>query len=44
MIAAFMFGSVTRYSRCHQVAPSTFAASCSSLGHLGQPGQQQQRR
>jgi hypothetical protein len=32
MIAAFMFGIVTRHNRCHQVAPSTCAASCSTSG------------
>ena len=37
MIAAFMFGSVTLYRRCHQVAPSTLAASCSSSGTWARP-------
>ena len=30
MIAARMFGRITFHSRCHQVAPSTFAASIMS--------------
>ena len=42
-MAAFMLGSVTRQSRCQAVAPSIFAASCSSLGHLHEAGQQEQR-
>ena len=37
MIAAFMFGSVTFHSRCHAVAPSTLAASCSSSGTCTSP-------
>ena len=37
MIAAFMFGSVTRHSRCQAVAPSTLAASCSSSGTCTSP-------
>ena len=37
MIAAFMFGSVTRHSRCHHVAPSTLAASCSTSGTCARP-------
>ena len=37
MIAAFMFGSVTLHSRCHAVAPSTLAASCSSSGTCTRP-------
>lgn len=37
MIAAFMFGSVTFHIRCHQVAPSTRAASCSTSGTWARP-------
>ena len=37
MIAAFMFGSVTFHSRCQAVAPSTSAASCSSIGTCTSP-------
>src|SRR3954463_3478141 len=37
MIAAFMFGMVTFTSRCHQVAPSTLAASCSTSGTWARP-------
>ena len=37
MIAAFMFGIVTRHSRCHQVAPSTCAASWSTSGTCARP-------
>src|SRR5829696_9062257 len=37
MIAAFMLGIVTRQSRCHQVAPSTCAASCSTSGTWARP-------
>ena len=37
MIAAFMLGSVTFQSRCHAVAPSTLAASCSSIGTCTSP-------
>src|SRR5690606_29135870 len=31
------FGIVTRRMRCHHVAPSTFAASCSSPGTCARP-------
>src|SRR4028119_1262272 len=37
MIAAFMFGMVTRDIRCHQVAPSTLAASCRTSGTWARP-------
>ena len=37
MIAAFMFGMVTFHIRCHQVAPSTFAASCRTSGTCARP-------
>src|SRR4051794_1670032 len=37
MIAAFMFGMVTLYSRWNQVAPSTCAASCMSSGTWARP-------
>ena len=37
MIAAFMFGMVTFHIRCHQVAPSTFAASWSTSGTCARP-------
>ena len=37
MIAAFMFGRVTFHSRCQAVAPSTLAASCSSIGTWTRP-------
>ena len=37
MIAAFMFGIVTRRIRCHHVAPSTFAASWSTSGTWARP-------
>src|SRR5689334_11912020 len=37
MMAAFMFGMVTRHNRCHQVAPSTIAASCSTSGTWASP-------
>ena len=37
MIAAFMFGSTTRQSRCHAVAPSTRAASSISSGTWTRP-------
>src|SRR5918997_4582674 len=37
MIAAFMFGMVTRHIRCHQLAPSTLAASCSTSGTCARP-------
>src|SRR3954471_1782876 len=37
MIAAFMFGNVTRMSRCRAEAPSTEAASCSSHGTWTSP-------
>ena len=37
MIAAFMFGIVTLVMRCHQVAPSTRAASCRTSGTCARP-------
>src|SRR3712207_5241483 len=37
MMAAFMLGMVTRHIRCHQVAPSTLAASCSTSGTWARP-------
>ena len=37
MMAAFMLGSVTFHSRCHAVAPSTLAASWSSIGTWTSP-------
>lgn len=37
MIAAFMFGSTTRAIRSDQVAPSTSAASSSSVGTWASP-------
>src|SRR5215210_1924583 len=37
MIAAFMFGSVTRLSRWRHVAPSTLAASCRTSGTWARP-------
>src|SRR4029453_14111813 len=37
MIAAFMFGTVTRKNRWRTVAPSTLAASCSSSGTWDRP-------
>ena len=37
MIAARMFGRITLYSRCHQVAPSTLAASSMSSDTWDRP-------
>src|SRR6478736_3419560 len=37
MIAARMFGMITFHSRCHQVAPSTFAASIMSSETCDRP-------
>lgn len=37
MIAAFMFGTMTRVNRCHAVAPSTLAASSRSPGTCASP-------
>ena len=37
MMAAFMFGMVTFHRRCHQVAPSTWAASWRTSGTWARP-------
>ena len=37
MIAGFMFGRVTLYRRCQNVAPSTLAASSSALSTWASP-------
>ena len=43
MIAAFMFGRVTLHSRCHARGAVDLGRLLQVLGHLGQPGEQQQR-
>src|SRR4051794_35827066 len=37
MLAAFMLGIVTFHIRCHEVAPSTLAASCSTSRTCARP-------